>query len=106
MRTNHHEYYSAHYFVELLAGDLKETLERWKILADEHPDSEAHREPPARLRSLAQPYFRAIERIRRAPDSLAETQRDFLINLLPPSATPSPRRGVPSAEPAISAHRP
>jgi hypothetical protein len=83
MLTNHHEYYSAHYFAELLAGDLKETLERWKILADEHPDSEAHREPPARLRSLAQPYFRALEKIRRAPDSLAETQRDFLTTLLP-----------------------
>jgi len=83
MLTNHHEYYSAHYFAELLAGDLKETLERWKILADEHPDSEAHREPPARLRSLAQPYFRALEKIRRTPDSLAETQRDFLTTLLP-----------------------
>jgi len=83
MLTNHHEYYSAHYFAELLTGDLKETLERWKILADEHPDSESHREPPARLRSLAQPYFRALEKIRRAPDSLAETQRDFLTTLLP-----------------------
>ena len=83
MLTNHHEYYSAHYFAELLAGDLKETLERWKVLADEHPDSESRREPPARLRSLAQPYFRALEKIRRAPDSLAETQRDFLTSLLP-----------------------
>lgn len=83
MLTNHHEYYSAHYFAELLAGDLKETLDRWKALADEHPDSESHREPPARLRSLAQPYFRALEKIRRAPDSLAETQREFLTSLLP-----------------------
>jgi hypothetical protein len=83
MLTNHHEYYSAHYFAELLAGDLKEMLERWKALADEHPDSESHREPPARLRSLAQPYFRALEKIRRSPDSLAETQRDFLTSLLP-----------------------
>ena len=39
MLTNHHEYYSA----ELLAGDLKETLERWKILADENPDSKPQR---------------------------------------------------------------
>ena len=83
MLTNHHEYYSAHYFAELLTGDLKETLDRWKNLADAHPDSESHREPPARLRSLAQPYFRALEKIRRAPDSLAETQRDFLTSLLP-----------------------
>ena len=83
MLTNHHEYYSAHYFAELLAGDLKETLARWKSLADEHPDSESHREPPARLRSLAQPYFRSLEKLRRAPDSLAEIQRDFLTSLLP-----------------------
>ncbi len=83
MLTNHHEYYSAHYFAELLAGDLRETLESWKNLADQFPDSEAHREPPARLRSLAQPYFRALEKIRRTPDSLAEIQRDFLTSLLP-----------------------
>jgi hypothetical protein len=83
MLTNHHEYYSAHYFAELLAGDLRETLERWKNLADQFPDSEAHREPPARLRSLAQPYFRALEKIRRTPDSLAEIQRDFFTSLLP-----------------------
>jgi hypothetical protein len=83
MLTNHHEYYSAHYFAELLAGDLRETLDRWKILADQHPDSEDHREPPARLRSLAQPYFRALEKIRRSPDSFAEIQSDFLSSLLP-----------------------
>jgi hypothetical protein len=83
MLTNHHEYYSAHYFAELLAGDLKETLERWKALADKHPDSESLREPPARLRSLAQPYFRALEKIRRAPDSLCENQHEFLTSLLP-----------------------
>jgi hypothetical protein len=28
MLTNHHEYYSAHYFAELLAGDLKEKNSR------------------------------------------------------------------------------
>jgi hypothetical protein len=83
MLTNHHEYYSAHYFAELLAGDLRETLDRWKSLADAHPDSESHREPPSRLRSLAQPYFRALEKSRRSPDALAETQREFLATLLP-----------------------
>ena len=82
MLTNHHEYYSAHYFAELLAGDLKDTLERWKSLADEHPDSEDHREPPARLRSLAQPYFRALEKIRRYPESLVASQHEFLSALL------------------------
>ena len=81
--TNHREYYSEHYFAELLAGDLKDTLARWKSIADENPDSESHREPPARLRSLAQPYFRALEKSRRSPDALAESQRDFLATLLP-----------------------
>ena len=42
MLTNHHEYYSAHYFADLLTGDLRETLERWKILADEHFVSVEH----------------------------------------------------------------
>ena len=82
MLSNHHEYYSEHYFAELLAGDLKDVLERWKAAADAHPDSEDHREPPARLRSLAQPWFKALETLRRDPDSLAATQRDFLVSLL------------------------
>lgn len=62
---------------------MKETLDRWKAIADAYPDSEDYREPPARLRSLAQPYLRALEKIRRAPDSLAEIQRDFLASILP-----------------------
>jgi hypothetical protein len=81
--TNHREYYTEHYFAELLSGDLKDTLDRWKADADVHPDSEDHREPPARLRSLAQPYFRALEKSRRSPEALAESQRDFLATLLP-----------------------
>ena len=81
--TNHREYYTEHYFAELLAGDLKATLDQWKAAADEHPDSEDHREPPARLRSLAQPWFRALEKLRREPASLAAIQRDFLATLLP-----------------------
>jgi hypothetical protein len=43
--TNHREYYSAHYFAELLSGDLKDTCDQWKATALEHPDSEDHREP-------------------------------------------------------------
>ena len=81
--TNHREYYTEHYFAELLAGDLRATLDQWKAAADEHPDSEDHREPPARLRSLAQPWFRALEKLRREPASLAALQRDFLATLLP-----------------------
>jgi hypothetical protein len=81
--TNHREYYTEHYFAELLTGDLKATLDQWKAAADEHPDSEDHREPPARLRSLAQPWFRSLEKLRREPASLAALQRDFLATLLP-----------------------
>ena len=82
--TNHHEYYTEHYFAELLAGDLKDALDRWKALAQEHPDSEDHREPPARLRGLARDYFKAIERIQRTNTThpLTGTQRDFLTSLL------------------------
>lgn len=83
MLTNHREYYTEHYFAELLAGDLKDTLARWKSIADEQPDSESHREPPTHLRSLAQPYFKALEKSRRSPDALAESQREFLATLLP-----------------------
>jgi hypothetical protein len=59
MLTNHHYYYSAHYFAELLAGDLRETLERWRNRADQFPDSEAHREPPALGYSLS-PSWRVL----------------------------------------------
>jgi hypothetical protein len=83
--SNHHEYFTEHYFAELLAGDLKDTLDAWKARAAEHPDSEDHREPPARLRGLARDYFKAIERIQRTNTThpLDRTQRDFLATLLP-----------------------
>lgn len=83
--TNHHEYYTEHYFAELLVGDLKDRLDEWKATALEHPDSEDHREPPARLRGLARDYFKTIERVQRAssPHDLAEAQRYFLASLLP-----------------------
>ncbi len=83
--TNHHEYYTEHYFAELLVGDLKDRLDEWKATALEHPDSEAHREPPARLRGLARDYFKTLERVQRAssPHDLPETQRDFFGSLLP-----------------------
>jgi len=83
--TNHREYYTEHYFAELLAGDLKDTLKAWKDTALEHPDSESHREPPARLRSLAREYFKTVERVGRATSSeaLAEAQHRFLAALLP-----------------------
>lgn len=79
--SNHREYYSEHYFAELLAGDLKETLDDWKARALERPDSEEHREPPLRLCGLAQSYFRAIEKLQRSAgeeEVVIEAQRDFL----------------------------
>lgn len=84
--TNHREYYSEHYFAELLGGDLKDTLEAWKALALEHPDSDDHREPPARLRSLAQPYFKAVEKLQRSnggEETIHQMQQGFLQSLLP-----------------------
>jgi hypothetical protein len=67
--TNHNEYYSQHYLLALFEGDLKDVLTRWEKSATEHPDSEAHRPPPARLRSLAAPYFRLHNRLSRLRDS-------------------------------------
>lgn len=69
--TNHNEYYSQHYLLALLDGDLKEVVSRWEQAASEHPDSEAHRPAPARLRSLAAPYFRMQNRLGRLRESAA-----------------------------------
>jgi hypothetical protein len=49
--TNHNEYYSQHYLLALFEGDLRDVLTRWEQDAADHPDSEAHRAPPARLPS-------------------------------------------------------
>lgn len=76
--TNHNEYYSQHYLLALFEGDLKDVLTRWEQAASDHPDSEAHRPPPAKLRSLASPYFRLhnrLNRLREADARLAEQTR-------------------------------
>ena len=76
--TNHNEYYSQHYLLALFEGDLKDVLARWEQAASDHPDSEEHRPPPAKLRSLASPYFRLHNRLNRLrePDArLAEQTR-------------------------------
>ena len=76
--TNHNEYYSQHYLLALFEGDLKDVLVRWEQAASDHPDSEAHRPPPAKLRSLASPYFRLhnrLNRLREADARLAEQTR-------------------------------
>jgi hypothetical protein len=73
--ANHNEYYSQHYLLALFEGDLKDILARWELAATEHPDSEAHRVPPLRLRALANSYFRLhgrLHRLREAGPRLAE----------------------------------
>ncbi len=78
--TNHNEYYSQHYLLTLLENDLRDTFARWDEIAAEHPDSEAHRPPPVRLRALATPYFRLHNRIARLTDAAEklEAERDWI----------------------------
>ena len=78
--SNHQEYYTAHYFEEILPTDLKETSARWKETALAHPDSEAHREPTARLKGSIRGYFRALEQFQKS--GKPETQRRHLAGLL------------------------
>lgn len=78
--SNHQEYYTAHYFEEILPTDLKETSARWKETALAHPDSEAHREPTARLKGSIRGYFRALEQFQKA--GKPQTQRATLASLL------------------------
>jgi hypothetical protein len=57
---------------------LKDVISRWEQAASDHPDSEAHRTPPAKLRSLASPYFRLhnrLSRLREAEARLTEQSR-------------------------------
>src|ERR1017187_4809099 len=76
--TNHNEYYSQHYLLALLEGDLKDVLARWEQAAAEHPDSEAHRPPPTNLGSLSSPYFwlhNRLSRLREPEARLGEQTR-------------------------------
>lgn len=81
--TNVNEYYSQHYLLALFEGDLRDVLARWEQAAAEHPDSEAHRPPPARLRALAAPYFRLLNRLDRLqePGSRLDAQLKWLEEL-------------------------
>ena len=84
--NNHREYYSEHYFAEFLDGDLKDILADWKTAALEHPDSEDHREPPARLKGLSLDYFKAIGKLQRSsgePETIAAAQLTLLQSILP-----------------------
>ncbi len=84
MITNHREYYTEHYFAELIAKDLKDTLTAWRATAIENPDSESHREPPARLKGLGKNYFKTLELAQHSKTTaeLAQIQAGFLTSLL------------------------
>lgn len=82
--TNHGEYFSSLYLSSLITSDLKETADQWKAVAEETPDSPSHRTPDARLRSLAKPYFRLLQRYEaeRTSGNCFSLQREFLPQLL------------------------
>lgn len=80
--ANVNEYYSQHYLLALFEGDLRDVAARWEQTAAEHPGSEAHRPPPAKLRSLAAPYFRLRNRMDRLqePGARLDAQMEWLGN--------------------------
>lgn len=81
---NRNEYYSQHYLLALLEGDLKDLVARWDQTAGDHPDSEEHRPPPAKIRGLGAPYFRLYNRWERLRDPAARlaAQTDWLRGFL------------------------
>ena len=82
---NENEFFSHHYLSEIFAGDVRETVERWRAAADAAGDADAPGGPPnAALRALAPEYVRfrrAFERERRA-DRKLRLQRDWFRRLL------------------------
>jgi hypothetical protein len=67
--TNHNDYYSQHYLLALLEGDLKDLVKSWKETAEKHPGSEEHRSPSDRLRGLSGDFFRLRNRFSRLRDA-------------------------------------
>ena len=70
---NENEFFSHHYLSEIFAGDVRETVERWRAAAEEAGGADAGDAPGgppnAALRALAPDYVRfrrAFERERRA----------------------------------------
>jgi len=95
--ANENEFYSHHYLAEVLDKDLAERLRNW----DDQQDS-----PPRRLGAVAQRWFAARERFRRARDDdersrLFVEMQDLLLRALgfPAPAAPPPTHefspGVP-----------
>ena len=64
---NEREFYSDHYLAEILAKDLRSTVEKWR--KDEERSGASVPPPDARLRALAQVYLRLREELRGAQGS-------------------------------------
>ena len=82
--TNHSDYYSQHYLLALLEGDLKDLVKSWKDNAEAHPGSEEHRPPSDRLRGLSGDFFRLRNRFSRLreADARCSEERAFVSKLL------------------------
>ena len=78
---NENEFYSHHYLAEVFAGDIKDTLARWRKEATE---ANATPTPDRALRSLARPYLTFRQRFtrERRHASRIELQRDWFRQLL------------------------
>ena len=78
---NENEFYSHHYLTEVFAGDIKDTLARWRKEATE---ANATQTPDRALRSLAHPYltFRQQFTRERRHQSRIERQREWFRQLL------------------------
>ena len=76
------EFYSHHYLAEVFAGDIKETLTRWRKSASETPNSPPT--PDRALRSLSRPYrqFRQQFAPERRNANRIALQRDWFRQLL------------------------
>ncbi|MYB36226.1 MAG: hypothetical protein F4Y26_02315 [Gammaproteobacteria bacterium] len=79
---NENEFYSHHYLAEVFAGDIKETIARWRKSASDSPD--APTTPDRALNSLSRPYRRFRQQFapeRRNTNRIA-LQRDWFRQLL------------------------
>ncbi len=79
---NENEFYSNHYLTEILSGDIRETVTRWREAAAD--GNEGTRAPYDALRALSRDYVqvrRRVERERRH-DARLRHQRDWFRQLL------------------------
>lgn len=92
--TNHNDYYSQHYLLALLEGDLKDLVKSWKDNAEAHPGSEEHRPPSDRLRGLSGDFFRLRNRFSRLREADARFSEEkafvsMLLHVLGYEVTPT-----------------